>query len=1114
MWRRPAPWILLSLAAVAATAVAYRYFPQAFPIVSLEITMDRGRALSEARALAGRFEIGPRDARQAATFELDDEVQTFVELEGGGKAAFARLIEHGPYAPYTWRVRHFREAEVHEATFSFTPDGRPFGFVERLDEDAPGAALSAAAARQIAEAAAARQWGLDVSSLTFVESAQTTRPGGRVDHQLTYERPERLIEGRLRVRLGVSGDELTQLTQFVRIPEAFTRRYEEMRSANAAVATASTVGMVLLYGVGGIGIGLLLLLRERYVLWRQPLRWGAFVALLQVLAILNQWPLVWMSYDTALSVRAFVFQQLAFALAAFPALTGLFGLSFMAAESLTRRAFGHEPQLWRLWSVDAARSYPILGQTVAGFLLVGLFFAYEVGLYFFSTRALGWWTPSEALFHPDVLAVYVPWFSAIANSLQAGMWEECLFRAVPLAGAALIGDRVGRRREAIAVAMIVQALVFGAGHATYPTQPSYARAVELVLPSFMFGFLYLRFGLLVAIVLHFAFDVVWFALPLFVSTAPGIRVQQVMVIAVTLVPVWIVLVARARGGGWQELPFELRNAAWIPAPAPAPPVEVRRTIAPIGFDRRARVAAIAAGALGLVLWLGASAFRGQAPTVQPPREDAIAIARRALSERGVALGGNWRLLARVEGAPDQQHRFVRETAGPDRLRGLLGSYLTLPYWVVRAATFEGSVSDRAEEWRVGVRADGAVGGVRHVLPEERPGPTLTEEAARQLALAELRRRYELEPGHVVEVAARADKLTARTDWELTFRDATVPALPRGEPRIAVTIAGDEVAGARRFIFIPEEWIREQRAKQTANLVMLVLVGAVFGSFYIAGVVGGVIAWSRHRFSVRLFLIVYLAMAAVGIADAVNGWPLQEFAFSTAQPYRLQATITAVLAVVFAIVAPAFQGLVAGVSPRWAAGVGLARRDVLAVGLALGLLAAGIASLGVWMQGERLLDWPDPSPAGTVVPMLAGALAPVSGFLSGAIFLLLALSLVEKKTDGWTRRTRFYAVALFMLGALLSVQGDAQDFLRWGPYALLSGAIFLAAYLLIVRHDVALVVPAVAIAIGLSALREGALRAYPGAMAAAVIAVTLVAAAAWLLLREFDRARTVALRSGG
>ncbi len=68
---------------------------------------------------------GPPDYRQAASFALDSEAQTFVELEGGGKAAFTKMLRERLYAAYTWRVRHFREGETNETLIRFTPDGRP-----------------------------------------------------------------------------------------------------------------------------------------------------------------------------------------------------------------------------------------------------------------------------------------------------------------------------------------------------------------------------------------------------------------------------------------------------------------------------------------------------------------------------------------------------------------------------------------------------------------------------------------------------------------------------------------------------------------------------------------------------------------------------------------------------------------------------------------------------------------------------------------------------------------------------------------------------------------------------------------------------------------------------
>ena len=310
---------------------------------------------------------------------------------------------------------------------------------------------------------------MDLSKFALVEPGQERRPSGRVDHTFTYERTdETLKEGRYRLRLVVSGDRLTEVTHFIKIPEAFTRRYASMRSANDIIGIGSTVGLALLYVIGGIGVGMFFMMRKRYVLWKHAAIWGVAVGGLQTLATLNEFPLIWMSYDTAIPRSTFLAQQIAFLGAGFVGFSVFFGLSFMAAETLSRPAFPHHPQLWRVWAKEPGASIQILGRTVSGYLLVSVFFAYDVLLYLVMTKVFGWWSPAEALIHPDVLATYVPWLSAIANSFQAGFWEEALFRAVPIAGAALIGERVGQRKLFIVLGFIVQAIIFGAGHAPYP----------------------------------------------------------------------------------------------------------------------------------------------------------------------------------------------------------------------------------------------------------------------------------------------------------------------------------------------------------------------------------------------------------------------------------------------------------------------------------------------------------------------------------------------------------------------------------------------------------------------------------------------------------------------
>ena len=96
--KRPASWIVLALLAAVSAYVAIRYFPRAFSIVALDITMDRERALEEARAIMARDGLGPAGYRQAASFTLDSEAQTFVELEGGGKESFTRMLREASKA--------------------------------------------------------------------------------------------------------------------------------------------------------------------------------------------------------------------------------------------------------------------------------------------------------------------------------------------------------------------------------------------------------------------------------------------------------------------------------------------------------------------------------------------------------------------------------------------------------------------------------------------------------------------------------------------------------------------------------------------------------------------------------------------------------------------------------------------------------------------------------------------------------------------------------------------------------------------------------------------------------------------------------------------------------
>jgi hypothetical protein len=129
-----------------------------------------------------------------------------------------------------------------------------------------------------------------------------------------------------------------------------------MRSANSVISAAGSIAFVILYVIGGCGVALFFLLRQHWLLWRMPMIWGCSIAFLQLLAGINQWPLIWLNYDTAIGAQGFVLQQVLMLLLSFLLYAILFTASCVAAESLSRRAFPEHPQMWSLWSREPARS--------------------------------------------------------------------------------------------------------------------------------------------------------------------------------------------------------------------------------------------------------------------------------------------------------------------------------------------------------------------------------------------------------------------------------------------------------------------------------------------------------------------------------------------------------------------------------------------------------------------------------------------------------------------------------------------------------------------------------------------------------------------------------------
>ena len=415
MFNKNKSWIILTAISICLIISAYKLFPHTFPIVQLDLKMSKKVALEKSDDISEKFNLGPNEKFQVTAFGLNQMEQNFIELDNGGSSKFVEILNGDYYMPYTWTVRHYMSNTVNEAWFKFTPSGNVYGFHEILSDTTYIENLSINDAKKLAVNESSQNWNVKIDEFSLIEEKQDKKPSGRIDYTFVYKLKDYELgeEGEYRLDLVVSGNKLTKVDRYIQIPEAFINKFKEMRSFNNTIAQISTYALVLFYVLGGIIVGLFFLNKERWIIWRPAVYWALFVSVITMISGLNFLPLSWLSYDTAISSTTYLAQIIIFTLINGFADFIIVLLSFVAAESLTRKAFPNHIQFWNLWSGDNSMSLEVVGRTFGGYLLIALDLFFVLSFYFITANYLGWWVPSGPLIEPNMIATPFPWLSAV-----------------------------------------------------------------------------------------------------------------------------------------------------------------------------------------------------------------------------------------------------------------------------------------------------------------------------------------------------------------------------------------------------------------------------------------------------------------------------------------------------------------------------------------------------------------------------------------------------------------------------------------------------------------------------------------------------------------------------
>ncbi|HLY63676.1 MAG TPA: CPBP family intramembrane glutamic endopeptidase [Terriglobia bacterium] len=296
--------------------------------------------------------------------------------------------------------------------------------------------------------------------------------------------------------------------------------------------------------------------------------------------------------------------------------------------------------------------------------------------------------------------------------------------------------------------------------------------------------------------------------------------------------------------------------------------------------REYKIIATAVVVAGISLAIGVKyfwrAFPEAAIEFRVTKNDSEPIAEQFLAQRGIHLEG-FRHAAAFE-YDDEAKVFLERTQGLERMNDLTHGPVRLWRW-----THRWFKSQQKEEYRVEVTPAGEVDGFDHEIEEKTPGANLDPSQAQTVAESFLRDVMKRDLNDLEFVDSDTTKRPARTDHSFTWKIKSVN-LGDGSLRITLEVDGDQLAGYREFVKVPDQWSRDYQTLRSRNdsaqevdqLFMVFLCVAML-IYLVMRIRDGDVPW-------RLAISVGLVGTGLYFLKTANDFSLEQFGYRTTDPY--------------------------------------------------------------------------------------------------------------------------------------------------------------------------------------------------------------------------------------
>lgn len=518
------PWARTSVLVICVFLSAFFWLRLTYPRFShINLSISRDQAFKIASDfVSAKNQISISSFKSATIFVVDNTGDRYLQKAIGFEAGEAFRAKHD-YDLFFWSVRFFKEGQKEEFRVAISSSsGEVLSYNRLLEDSAPRSNMSASEAENMGRDFMIRQFGWDPKNWDF-NATTDLKFDHRIEYTFTWEKRGIYIPwdpdsanggGKLLCTVVVSGGEILAFSkQYFSIPDQFARYAERIKESGRNLSLISNIGSIF-FIVGAIWF---IVLRRNHLTMHSTksfyIRVIAVLFLISIISALNSSQAYLYSYPTTQPFISFFARQTIYEVLERFFYFVCFIIPCLAGELLRFEVFPRKPKISMFHYVTST----FLSKDVARNIVIGYCFAvvmigFQSLIFEFGYNFCDVWMERGRL--SSFSSTYFPFLGVLVLAVNASISEETFYR--------LFGVNFSIKvfRNA-ALGILIPSLIWGFGHTGYIVFPFWFRGLEVSLLGIFISLVYLRYGLISVIVLHYVFDAFWASAPYVFGRSPN-----------------------------------------------------------------------------------------------------------------------------------------------------------------------------------------------------------------------------------------------------------------------------------------------------------------------------------------------------------------------------------------------------------------------------------------------------------------------------------------------------------------------------------------------------------------------------------------------------------------